>query len=220
MNIAKFNILIVDDHPVVRQGFLQLTDSTNDLSVCAEATSAAQCISMLGKLTPDMVLTDISLPGTDGIELTKEIRQLNPNLPILIFSMHSEDLYAERALNAGANGYVMKQENPDVLIKAIYKVMDGDIFLSPKMTSRMLRQMSQRHSPVDHETGIHQLSDRELEVFELIGTGLSTRRIANRLNLSVKTIETHRMHIKEKLDISDASELMCRAVHWVQSESW
>ncbi|QHI70504.1 response regulator transcription factor [Tichowtungia aerotolerans] len=217
----RFQVLIVDDHPVVRQGLHQLLNDDDHLFICGEATSAAECISKMNKLAPDMILSDISLPGTDGIELTKEIRQLNPNIPVLIFSIHGEDIYAERALSAGANGYVMKQENPDVLLKAIHKVLEGEIFLSPKMTTRMLKQMSQNRSSVQQEatTGVQKLSDRELEVFELIGNGYSTRRIADRLHLSIKTIETYRLHIKDKLNLKDAPELTYRAVHWVETES-
>lgn len=222
MNVdKKSKVLIVDDHPVVRHGLHQLINNDDKLTVCGEATNAAECISMMDELNPQMILTDISLPGTDGIELTKEIRQINPNMPILVFSIHGEDIYAERALSAGANGYVMKQENPDILLKAIHRVIEGEIFLTPKMTTRMLKQMSQSHPSATQEAGtaIQKLSDRELEVFELIGSGHSTRRIANRLHLSVKTIETYRLHIKEKLDLKDASELSYRAVHWVEVES-
>lgn len=216
----KYKILIVDDHPVVRQGLHQLISGDERLSICGEAKSAAECISMLEELSPDMILTDISLEGTDGIELTKEVRQINPNIPVLVFSIHGEELYAERALNAGANGYLMKQENPDILLKAIHQVMAGDIFLSTEMTSRMLRKMSgSKKTPQPQKTGVEQLSDRELEVFKLIGQGLTTRRIAEKLNLSVKTIETYRMHIKEKLELNDATELMHHAVHWVEVTS-
>ena len=208
MNTKQISrILIVDDHPVVRQGLHQLISGDEALHVCGEAKSAAECISMIEKLTPDMILTDISLEGTDGIELTKEVRQMNPNIPVLVFSIHGEELYAERALNAGANGYVMKQANPDILLKAIHQVLAGDIFLSSAMTNRMLRKMSNSKAPPT-QTGVDLLSDRELEVFKLIGHGLTTRRIANKLNLSIKTIETYRMHIKEKLDLNDATELI------------
>ncbi|MDH3346100.1 MAG: response regulator transcription factor, partial [Kiritimatiellaceae bacterium] len=188
------------------------------LMVCGEADNAADCISAVEKLLPDMVLTDISLNGTDGIELTKEVRQINPNIPILVFSIHGEDLYAERALAAGANGYVMKQENPDVLLHAIHKIIAGDIFLSTEMTSRVLRKMSGNQTSTDESpsSSVASLSDRELEVFELIGSGLSTRRIAEKLNLSIKTIETYRIHIKEKLALHDATELTHHAVHWVE----
>ena len=141
-NKKAFRVLIVDDHPVVRQGLRQLMSNDLRLAICGEADNAADCISLLESGSPDMILTDISLCGTDGIELTKEIRQINPNIPILLFSIHGEDLYAERALAAGANGYVMKQENPEVLLKAIHKVLSGEIFLSEEMTSRMLRKMS------------------------------------------------------------------------------
>ena len=217
----RAKILIIDDHPVVRQGLHQLINSDATLSVCGEADNAADCISLMGKCLPDLILTDISLSGTDGIELTKEARQINPNIPILVFSIHGEDLYAERALAAGASGYVMKQENPDILLHAIHKVLSGEIFLSTEMTNRMLRKMSGRRTSSNQTpaTGINTLSDRELEVFELIGHGLSTRRIAEKLYLSIKTIGTYRMHIKDKLELLDASELTHHAVHWIEVES-
>ncbi len=173
---------------------------------------------MVEKNPPDMLLVDISLNGPDGIELTKQIRQINHNIIILIFSMHDEELYAERALSAGASGYVMKQEDPDILLKAIHQVLNGEIFLSTAMTNRLLRRISGSRTPKNGELKqcIRNLSDRELEVFELIGHGLSTRRIAEKLNLSTKTIETYRMHIKEKFGLNDAAELTHHAVHWVE----
>ena len=173
---------------------------------------------MVEKNPPDMLLVDISLNGPDGIELTKQIRQINHNIIILIFSMHDEELYAERALSAGASGYVMKQEDPDILLKAIHQVLNGEIFLSTAMTNRLLRRISGSRTPKNDELKqcIRNLSDRELEVFELIGHGLSTRRIAEKLNLSTKTIETYRMHIKEKFGLNDAAELTHHAVHWVE----
>ena len=217
-NKKAFKVLVVDDHPVVRQGLRQLISNDPLLTICGETDNAADCISLIETSSPDVILTDISLCGTDGIELTKNVRQINPNIPILLFSIHGEDLYAERALAAGANGYVMKQENPEVLLKAIHKVLSGEIFLSEEMTSRMLRKMSGSsllsENPAGH--GMENLSDRELEVFELIGSGFSTRRIAEKLNLSVKTIETYRLHIKEKLELRDATELTHHAVHWVE----
>ena len=218
-NPSVSKVLIVDDHPVVRQGLRQLISSDHHLSICGETDNAAECISLLESLSPDILLTDISLKGTNGIELTKEARQINPYISILVFSIHGEDIYAERALNAGANGYVMKQENPDILLNAIHKVLAGEIYLSPEMTNRMLRKMSLNPAKKESLTDVEKLSDRELEVFELIGEGLSTRRIAEKLNLSGKTIETYRIHIKEKFGLHDAAELTHHAIHWVEVAS-
>lgn len=221
MKKSAWQILIVDDHPVVRQGLRQLFEGEGNLSVCAEAGSAAECLSLLAKTEPDLVLVDLSLDGTDGLELVKEIRQFNSFLPILIFSMHDETLYAERALSAGANGYVMKQARPDVLLKGIRQVLGNEVFLSPEMTGRLLRKISGHHA-ADSNTAllsVNLLSDRELEVFSLIGHGLSTHRIAEKLHLSEKTIETYRLRIKEKLHIEETTELMHRAVHWVEAET-
>ncbi|HNX52135.1 MAG TPA: response regulator transcription factor [Pontiellaceae bacterium] len=211
-------IIVVDDHPVVCNGLCRLVADDSRLSICGTTDNAGECISLVEKTHPDMLLLDISLKGSDGIELTKKIRQINPHIVILIFSMHDEELYAERALNAGANGYVMKQEDPDLLLKAIHQVLGGEIFLSPAMTGRLLRRISEGHIPKSGvlKQSIEKLSDRELEVFELIGKGMSTRRIAEALNLSVKTVETYRMHIKEKFDLNDAAELAHHAVHWVE----
>ncbi|MFA6172533.1 MAG: response regulator transcription factor [Kiritimatiellales bacterium] len=211
-------IIVVDDHPVVCNGLRQLIADDSGLSICGTTDNAGDCITLVEKTPPDMLLVDISLNGPDGIELIKQIRQINPHVVILIFSMHDEELYAERALTAGANGYVMKQEDPDILLKAIHQVLDGEIFLSPAMTSRLLKRIGGSRVPRNGELKqcIEKLSDRELEVFELIGHGLSTRRIAEKLNLSAKTIETYRMHIKEKFELSDAAELSHHAVHWVE----
>jgi DNA-binding NarL/FixJ family response regulator len=217
-NVSR--ILVVDDHPVVCKGLHDLIADDPRLSICGTADSAAGCLDIMMKTNPDIVLTDLSLKGSDGIELIKQIRQFNQNIAILMFSMHDEELYAERALHAGANGYVMKQVDPGILLKAIHHVLSGEIFLSAEMTSRMLRRISGNGIPKDGSvTPVEKLTDRELEVFELIGHGLSTRRIAEKLHLSIKTIETYRIHIKEKLDLNDATELIHHAVHWVESAS-
>jgi DNA-binding NarL/FixJ family response regulator len=214
------SVLIVDDHPVVREGLRQLLADDSALRVCGDADSAAACMSILVKSPPDIILADISLNGSDGIELVKDIRRMNPNVPVLMFSFHAEEIYAERALIAGANGYVMKQESAETVLKAIHQVLAGEVFLSVAMTNRMLQKIS--GNPMKSGTlpgEVEQLSDRELEVFELIGHGYSTRRIAETLNLSIKTIETYRLHIKEKMGLNDATELMHHAVHWITVES-
>ncbi len=213
-------VLLVDDHEVVRKGLNLLITDDPGLSVCGEACNVAECLSLLKKMTPDMILTDISIGNNNGLELVKDIRQTNLNIPILVFSIHDEDLYAERALSAGANGYIMKEADSDSLLGAIHKVLDGDIYLSPAMTNRMLRKLSGNKNYVQKPvTGVDKLSDRELEVFGLIGRGLSTSKIAAKLNLSEKTIETYRAHIKEKFSLDDAAALTRAAVYWVEVES-
>ncbi len=187
------------------------------MTVCGETASAGETLNVLAQLTPDIAVIDISLLGTNGIELTKTIRETSPHLPVLILSMHDETLYAERALRAGARGYVMKQEAAETVLNAIRKVIAGEIYISPHLSSRLLQDMVSGNRTEPEKFGIDTLSDRELEVFELVGRGHSTRAIADRLKLSVKTIETHRAHIKQKLNLSDASELVHRAFHWVET---
>jgi DNA-binding NarL/FixJ family response regulator len=195
---------------------LLIADDPN-LSVCGEATSAAECMLLLPKVLPDMILTDLSLGNTSGLELMKDIQKINANIPILAFSIHDEDLYAEQALSAGASGYIMKEADSDSLLRAIHKVLDGEVYLSPAMTSRMLRKLSgNKDSAKSPLKDTDKLSDRELEVFELIGRGFSTSKIADQLNLSEKTIETYRMHIKGKLNLDDAASLTRAAVYWVE----
>jgi DNA-binding NarL/FixJ family response regulator len=214
-------IFLVDDHPVIRQGLRMLIEQEGEFTICGESDCAQDTLTQLKTVTPDILLTDISLKESNGLELVKDIRQNNPNLPILVFSIHDESIYAERALTAGANGYIMKQEDPDLLLKAIHKVVDGDIHLSQRMTSQLLKQFSPGNThiaPAGTES-VNLLSDRELEVFELIGKGVSTRKIADQLNLSIKTIETYRAHIKQKFHLSDATELAHRAIQWAENES-
>ncbi|AQT69435.1 Nitrogen regulation protein C [Anaerohalosphaera lusitana] len=216
-DVKKARILLVDDHPIVRQGLSELINHEDDMVVCGHAEESYEAMSFIRNETLDMVIVDISLRETSGMELIKDIRAQRPHMPILTLSMHDESLYAERALRAGANGYVMKQEATDVLVGAIRKVMDGELHLSDNMAARMVRKlvggkMKVESSPIDR------LSDRELEVFRLTGQGLGTRHIAERLHLSIKTIETYRAHIKEKLSLGDAAELLQYAIQWVNSE--
>lgn len=213
-------VLVVDDHPVVRKGLCLLINEDSKLQVCGEAGDMQEALDQLDSSEPDIILTDISLKGSNGIELIKAVRKFNANVPILAFSIHDEELYAERVLSAGASGYVMKQEDPDYLLKAIHKVLAGEIFVSTAMATRLLKQMSGRSQPGSGNVleGIEKLSDRELEVFELIGQGISSRRIAEMLNLSIKTIETYRGHIKEKFGLADAAELTHHAVYWAELE--
>ena len=214
---VKRRVLIVDDHPVFRHGITALINAEQDLMVCGEASSSPSALEAMRTLRPDVALLDISLPGTNGIELIKLMKAEQPNLPLLMLSMHDESLYALRALRAGALGYVMKVEALTHVLAALRKVLKGEIYVSPEFSERLIFQAVQSveggmGSPVD------KLSDRELEVLELLGRGLGTKAIADQLHLSVKTIETHRAHIKEKLGFKDASEMVRFAIEWVAQE--
>jgi DNA-binding NarL/FixJ family response regulator len=209
----RARILIVDDHPIVRRGLTQLIGSEPDLEVCAEAADAPDAMQKVAETHPDLVIVDISLQSGNGIELIKQIKAYDARVKMLVSSMHEESLYAERSLRAGAMGYVNKEAAPESLIEAIRQVLKGGVYLSGGMTARLLRRVVtgedvQRYS-------VENLSDRELEVFELIGAGLATRQIAAKLHLSIKTIETHRENIKAKLALANSSELARRAVQWV-----
>lgn len=213
----KHRLFLVEDHPITREGFAQLINYQSDLEVCGEAGSAAKAIVGIDAAQPDLVIVDISLAESNGLELIKNLKARYPRLAILVLSTHDEELYAERALRAGARGYAMKQSPTIEVMRAIREVLRGELFLSEKMRTRMVHKQLHGTSP----TGCKQvdlLSDRELEIFELIGHGHTTRRIAGKLNLSVSTIETHRAHIKEKLRLENATDLVRRAVEWVNLE--
>jgi DNA-binding NarL/FixJ family response regulator len=210
-------VLIVDDHPLLRKGVGQLIDQERDLVVVGEAEDAHKAITAVETTRPDVALIDISLSGTSGIELLKNLKVRFPKLKMLVLSMHDESVYAHRALRAGASGYIMKQEGTERVLTALRKVLRGEVYLSDRLGNRMLHTLvngggSLATSPVE------ELSDRELEVFNLIGQGHGTRPIAEKLHLSIKTIESHRAHIKEKLNLQSASELVHHAIQWVQSE--
>jgi DNA-binding NarL/FixJ family response regulator len=209
----KYRVLLIDDHPIVRQGLTLLIDREVDLSVCGEADGAHSAFHAITTLRPDIVVLDISLPGPDGLDVLKEIRMRSSSLPVLILSMHDESIYAERAIRAGANGYIMKQEATEKVLVAIRRILRGEVHLSDRLTSSMLQQyvrgtISSKSSP------FLSLSDRELEIFRLIGEGRGTRQIADELHLSVKTIESHQAHIKEKLALRNARELVQHAIEW------
>ncbi len=216
---AKRRVLIVDDHPIFRNGITQLINHELDLHVCGEICSAAQALSAVEELKPDIIVLDISIQGTNGIELMKSVRALHPQLPALMVSMHDESIYAERALRAGARGYVMKAAPSEKVIEAIRRVLGGGLYLSEAIGGRLLDTfLNGRTNNVGTST-IEQLSDREIEVFRAVGEGRGTREIARTLFLSVKTVETHRAHIKEKLQLKTAPELVRAAVEWVNSEA-
>jgi DNA-binding NarL/FixJ family response regulator len=209
----KYAVLLVDDHPIVRQGLALLIDREADLSVCGEAEGAHTAFHAIDTLHPDIVVLDISLSGPDGLDVLKEIRMKSGDLPVLILSMHDESIYAERAMRAGANGYIMKQEATEKVLVAVRRILQGDVYLSDRLTSTMLQQFVRGSAPA-RSSPLLNLTDRELEVFRLIGEGHGTRRIADELHLSVKTIESYQAHIKEKLALRNARELVQHAIEW------
>jgi DNA-binding NarL/FixJ family response regulator len=215
-NSGKAGILLVDDHPIVREGLVRVIDQTVDLAVCGQAESISQALAAIELAKPQLVIVDLSLGGQNGIELIKDIKVRYPGLPVLVHSMYDESMYAERCLRAGARGYVMKQEPPPRLLDAVREVLKGEIHLSTAMTKQMLCRLS-NGQPTKSDSPSDVLSDRELEVFELLGRGMRTKEIARELSLSDKTIQTHREHIKEKLRIGDAVSLVRHAVRWVES---
>lgn len=210
-------IFIVDDHPVFREGLVGLVKREADLAVCGEADNAPQALAGIEHLKPDLVLLDIGLPGKSGLELTKDLRAMLPAIAVLIISMHDETLYAERVLRAGGRGYIMKQEGPEKILQAIRHVLDGQIFVSGKMSGRILDALSNPRAKT--VSPIAQLTDREFEVFQLIGRGKDSHAIAEQLHLSVKTVDTHRGRIKEKLELKSGTELICYAARWMEAQS-
>lgn len=209
---ARHKIFVVDDHPIVRAGLVQMLDNESDLKVIGQGDDAYGSLRAIRAAKPDLVLLDISLKDSDGIELLKELKAQEPQLPVLMLSMHDESLYAERALRAGAKGYIMKQEAPTVLLGAIRKVLAGDIYVSPKMSGALLQRMVTGTSKNPSALPLDRLTDREMEVFRLIGSGKPVREIAENLFLSVKTVEAHREHIKEKLGFKTSAELLRYAI--------
>ena len=217
---TKKRIFLIEDHTVLRQCFKLFIEQEPDMEVCGEAGSAADAFSAVAELQPDAILTDISLPGMNGIEFIKNLKALHPGIAVVVLSMHEESVYAERALRAGALGYVMKKENTGEVITALRKALKGESHLSSKAMESLMHKVigRQNHGADASPSIVEQLSDRELEVFEHIGRGESTHGIATAMGMSPKTVETHRMHIKEKLQISSIPELIQRAVVWVERE--
>ena len=211
---AKKKILLVDDHPIFRHGLTELLDRQMDLVVCGHADSAPTALEQMRQLKPDLAILDITLRGTDGIELVKLMKAEAPHLPILVLSMHDESLYALRALKAGALGYVMKADGVQPVLDAIYRVLQGKLFVSKRLGEKLIFKAIHT-SESDSPSPVGRLSDRELEVLVMLGRGHSTRSIAKEINLSVKTVETHRAHIKEKLGFADANEMVRFAIDWV-----
>jgi DNA-binding NarL/FixJ family response regulator len=216
---GRRRILVVDDHPITRHGLTQLISHEPDLVVCGEADSASRALAAIESLKPDLVLADISMPGKSGLALIKDMQALHRDVPVLVMSMHDETIFAERVLRAGGRGYIMKSEGGLELLKAVRQVLQGKVYLSEKMSDQILDVFTRRRPPSSHsELGL--LTDREFEVFELIGQGLTTREISQRLHLSPKTVDTHRLHIKEKLQLRNVPELMKYAVRWAATQDF
>jgi DNA-binding NarL/FixJ family response regulator len=201
----------------MRQGLAMLINQQQDMQVCGEAEEAQAVMQAIAHRRPDIMILDISLSGPDGLELLKSIRASDPDLPVLILSMHDEAIYAERALRARANGYIMKQEATEKVLVAMRRILNGDIYLSDRMSNKMLQQYI-GGSPSMIQSRIASLSDRELEVFRLIGEGRATREIAEELHLSIKTVETYQAHLKEKLSLRSGRELIQHAIQWKINE--
>ncbi len=215
---GKARLLLVEDHPVTREGFAQLINYQSDLRVCGQAGRPGEALEQIAATRLDLVVVDITLAGACGIDLTKQIHKRFPALPVLILSAHDEEFYAVRALRAGARGYVMKLTPTAEILSAIRQVLRGEVYLSDFMSSRVLRQLVKDGTPV-RVSEMEALSDRELEVFRLVGQGWGTRRIAQTLHVSVSTIETHRAHIKEKLNLPSGADLVRRAIEWTTTTS-
>jgi len=213
----KSRVFVVDDHPIVRQGLALLINREVDLVVCGEAEDAQTAVQSVATAKPDILVVDISLNGPDGLDLLKDIHSRYPDLPVLILSMHDESIYAERALRAGAQGYIMKQEATEKVLVALRRILSHEIYVSERIANRMLQRFIGSPSAGTHSS-IADLTDRELEVFRLIGEGHSTRRIAEELHISVKTVESYQAHIKEKLSLRSARELVQHAIQWNISE--
>jgi DNA-binding NarL/FixJ family response regulator len=215
---SKSRILLVDDHAVVRYGIAQLINRQNDLVVCGEEEDASRALSSITTLKPDLVIADISLKDSSGLELMRNIKAQYPGMPVLVVSVHDESIYAEIAFRAGALGYLMKQEAVEKILTAIRRVLAGSIYVSDTQAARMLQQQVRGQSTIQ-ESPVKSLSDRELEVFQLIGQWQKTKDIASQLHLSIKTIEYYREQIKKKLNLKSAAELTHYATSWVQREA-
>jgi DNA-binding NarL/FixJ family response regulator len=210
----RVHVLIVDDHPMTRSGLAHMINHQPDMIVSGEAESAAQALAALEASVPDLMLVDITLPGKSGLELIKDIKAMHPGLPVLVISMHDESLYADRVLRAGARGYITKHEGGEKLMRAVRHVLSGKVYVSEDMSAHILDIFSGGQTTLNRSS-IESLSDREFEVFELVGEGLSARQIAERLHLSAKTVDAHRANIKEKLKMKSSAELISFAARWI-----
>ncbi len=214
-NPAKHRVFLVDDHPMTREGLAAIINRQPDLEVSGDASNAAEAMSALPHAKPDLIVTDLTMPDGSGLELIKKVHAILPATPVLVLSMHDELLYAERALHAGARGYLMKDAGAEKVLEAIRLVLAGQVYVSPQMNRRLLDSVA---GPAADASPIGSLSPREFEVFQLIGKGLSTKEVATQLSLSPKTIEAHRANIREKLQLNDSLSLMYYATRWVESQ--
>ena len=212
----RVRIMVADDHPMTRAGVVQLISEQSDMQVCSQAGSPAEILAAIARETPELLLTDMTMPGRSGIELIKDLLVLHPELPILVLSMHDETVYAERALRAGAKGYIMKEAGGEKLLAAIRRVLDGQVYLSDEMSVKIVNNLS-GSKPRSSHSAIEKLTDREFEVFQMIGQGKGTHDIAEQLHLSPKTVDVHRGHIKKKLELKDATSLVRHALRWVEA---
>jgi DNA-binding NarL/FixJ family response regulator len=214
----KYRVFLVDDHPIVRHGLTQLINREPDLMVCGESEDGSKALTAVGTAKPDVVLVDLTLKRSSGFSLIKNLVALDPKSAILVLTIHEESLYAERCLRAGAKGYLMKEEAMENVLLAIRRILAGQVYLSEEMESKLFRTSRKRSGTV-MASPLERLSDRELEVFRLLGQGVGTRQIAKLLNLSISTVECHRAKIKVKLDVKSGTELLQHAVKWVETES-
>lgn len=212
----KLKVMLVDDHPILRRGLAELINQEKDLEICGEAENIEMALEAIKRCVPNLILVDLSLKDENGLELIKDIKARYPEVLILVLSMHDEAFYAERVLRAGARGYIMKRQAASQILQAIHRVLAGEVYLSDDMSSKILKNISGKKE-YKSDSPIERLSDRELEVFRLIGGGLGTRQIAERLSRSVKTVETYREHIKLKLDLKNSAELVQHAIQWLKS---
>jgi len=217
-NPKKRKVLLVDDHPMMRQGLAHVVNQQRDLMVCGEAGDADEAMQCIASSKPDLAVLDISLEGKSGLELMKDIQALHPEVPVLVMSMHDESLHAERALRAGARGYVMKKAGAEAVLQAIRQVLSGKVYVSEKMSSQILCSFASVRSG-KQPSPIETLTDREFEVFQLMGEGCITREIAERLHISPKTVGAHRQHLKEKLKLPTFTSLIHHAVRWVETHN-
>ncbi len=214
--VGRKKIFLVDDHPMMRAGLAQLINRQTDMFVIAEAGQPSEVFTLLPQTKPDLILTDLTMPGRSGLEFIKDLLALQPELNILVISMHDEAVYAERCLRAGARGYIMKESGSENLLIALRRVMAGQTYVSANVSETILGNLSSR-KPRGSDSPIQALSDREFEVFQLIGQGKSTRDIADQLHLSPKTVDVHRSHIREKLNLKDVTSLVRYAVRWLET---
>lgn len=217
--VSKHRIFLVDDHPIVVTGFTLMLNAQPDLEVCGTARSAEEALERIAEAKPDLVVTDVTLPGRSGLDLLKDLIAMQPGIRVLLVTMHDELLYGERALRAGARGYLMKEAGSERMLVGIRQILAGQIYVSERMQAKILEGMSRTQPREGGSSPTEKLSDREFEVFRLLGQGKTTKEIADQLHLSHKTVAVHRGHIKEKLGLTSATELMHQAVRWVEAQN-